>query len=307
MFVGADVFPYTPSHSTGEFAMHAASAAVRILADTTAGLPAEFVRAHPLEVVPQVILFGEESLLEEKQISYPDFVRRLKAASELPKTAAPPPGEYVQAFGREIERARCLLVVAPSGDVSGTVRSALTAREESFPTADIRVLDTRAVGGNLATMVQLAVGWAEQGAGPEDILARLQAMIPRGRTYFLVTTLEYLRRGGRIGGASALVGGALQIKPILELKDGRVDVLEKVRTEAKALERLKELVERDCPRGPEGHLCVMHADDLQAAEALALDLRARLGLAAIPIYTLGAAITTHAGPGALGVGFFAAS
>ena len=281
-------------------------AAVRILADTTAGLPAAFVQAHPLEVVPQVILFGEESLLEEKQISYPEFVRRLKASSELPKTAAPPPGEYVKAFGREVERARCLLVVAPSGDVSGTVRSALTARE-SFPAADIRVLDTRSVGGNLATMVQLAVGWAEEGAGPEDIQARLQAMIPRGRTYFLVSTLEYLRRGGRIGGASALVGGALQIKPILELKDGHVDVLEKVRTEHKALERLKELVERDCPRSPEAHLCVMHADDLPAAEALASDLRARLGLAAIPIYTLGAAITTHAGPGALGVGFFAAA
>ncbi len=129
-------------------------------------------------------------------------------------------------------------------------------------------------------------------------------MIPRSRTHFLVTTLEYLRRGGRIGGASALVGGALQIKPILTLRDGHVDVLEKVRTESRALERLKELVERDRPRSPDGHLCVMHADAREAAEALALDLASRLGLATIPIYTLGAAITTHAGPGALGVGFF---
>jgi DegV family protein with EDD domain len=280
---------------------------VRIVADTTAGLPQEFLREHPIEVVPQVILFGEESLLEEVQISYPEFVRRLKASSELPKTAAPPPGEYVKSYGREVGRARCLLTIAPSSDVSGTVRSAMTAKEESFPTADIRILDTRTVGGNLATMVQLAVGWAEEGAGPDDILARLQAMIPRGRTYFLVATLEYLRRGGRIGGASALVGGALQIKPILELKDGHVDVVEKVRTEHRALERLKELVERDCPRGPEGHLCVMHADDREAAEALAADLRTRLGLTTIPIYTLGAAITTHAGPGALGVGFFTAA
>lgn len=279
---------------------------VRILADTTAGLPQDFLRAHSIEVVPQVILFGEESLLEEVEISYPEFVRRLKAASDLPKTAAPPPGEYVKSFGRELERARCLLVVCPSSDVSGTVRSAQVAREEAFPSADIRILDTRTVGGNLATMVQLAVGWAEQGMGADAILARLEAMIPRSRTYFLVTTLEYLRRGGRIGGASALVGGALQIKPILELKDGHVDVLEKVRTESRALERLKELAERDCPRGPEGRLCVMHADDREAAEALALDLGSRLGLATIPIYTLGAAITTHAGPGALGVGFFAA-
>lgn len=280
-------------------------AAVRILADTTAGLPEEFLRAHPIEVVPQVILFGEESLLEDREISYGDFVRRLKASAELPKTAAPPPGEYVQAYGREAGRARCLLVIAPSAEVSGTARSALTAKDESFAEADIRVLDTRTVGGNLATLVQLAVGWAEAGAGPDDILARLRAMIPRGRTYFMVATLEYLRRGGRIGGASALLGGALQIKPILQLKDGRVEVLEKVRTEPRALERLMELVERDCPRGPEGHLCVMHAHDRPGAESLAADLRSRLGLATLPIYTLGAAITTHAGPGALGVGFFA--
>jgi DegV family protein with EDD domain len=280
---------------------------VRILADTTAGLPQDFLRAHPIEVVPQVILFGEESLLEEVEISYPEFVRRLKAASELPKTAAPPPGEYVKAFGRELDRAKCLLALCPSADVSGTVRSALTAKEEAFPSADIRILDTRTVGGNLATMVQLGVGWAEQGTDPETILARLQAMIPRSRTYFMVSTLEYLRRGGRIGGASALVGSALQIKPILELKDGHVDVLEKVRTENRALERLKELVERDCPRSPAGYLCVMHADDREAAEALALDLGSRLGLSTIPIYTLGAAITAHAGPGALGVGFFTAA
>jgi DegV family protein with EDD domain len=129
-------------------------------------------------------------------------------------------------------------------------------------------------------------------------------MVPRSRTYFVVATLEYLRRGGRIGGASALVGSALQIKPILQIQDGHVEVLEKVRTEARAIERLKELVERDCPRSPEGHLSGMPASDREGADARASDLGRRMGGGSTPIYTMGAAITTHAGPGTLGVGFF---
>lgn len=284
--------------------MSGASARVRIVTDTTAALPAEYIAAHPIEVVPQVVLFGEESFLEDVELAYPEFIRRLKASPQLPKTAAPPPGELVKAYGRQLAEAQTILSIHPSADISGTVRSALTAKDDSFPDADIRVLDTRTVAGNLATLVSLAVEWAETGAGAEEIIRGLQALIPRGRTYFLVATLEYLQRGGRIGGAQALIGSALQIKPILQLKDGHVEPLEKVRTHHRALERLKELVVEECPRSPEAHLCVMHADDLDEAQRLAADLKSSLGLNYVPIYSLGAAITTHAGPGALGAGFF---
>ncbi|HLF24885.1 MAG TPA: DegV family protein [Anaerolineae bacterium] len=280
------------------------SAAVRIVTDTTAVLPADYASAHLIEVAPQVVLFGEESFLEDVEISYADFIRRLKTAAQLPKTAAPPPGEMVKAYARQLAQARTILSIHPSVEVSGTVRSAFTAKEESFPDADIRILDTRTVAGNLATLVILAAEWAEAGVSADEILRRLQALIPRGRTYFLVATLEYLQKGGRIGGASALIGSALQIKPILQLKDGRVEALEKVRTQHRALERLKELVVEQCPRSPEAHLCVMHADDLDEAQRLAGDLKSLLGLSHIPICSLGASITTHAGPGTLAVGFF---
>ncbi len=135
-------------------------------------------------------------------------------------------------------------------------------------------------------------------------MARVQGLIPRGRTYFLVPTLEYLRRGGRIGGAQALLGSVLQIKPILELRNGRVEALERVRSHHRAFERLKELVFEKCPRSAEAHLCVMHADDEPEAAKLAADLGEFLGVVHIPLYGVGAAITTHAGPGTLGVGFF---
>jgi DegV family protein with EDD domain len=120
----------------------------------------------------------------------------------------------------------------------------------------------------------------------------------------VVATLEYLQKGGRIGGASALIGSALQIKPILAIKNGRVEVLEKVRTHRRAMERLREIVTAECPRSPAAGLSVCHADEQGGAERLAAELGQALGLPEIPIYPVGAAITTHAGPGTLAVGFF---
>jgi DegV family protein with EDD domain len=276
---------------------------VRIVTDTTAALPAEFTAAHAVEVVPQVVIFGNESFLEEQELSYAEFIRRLKASAQLPKTAAPPPGLLVEAYTRQLAVAQTILSLHPSTDVSGTVHSAEAAKE-LFPNADIRILDTRTIGGNLATMVKLAVEWAESGVEADEIMRRLQALIPRSRTYFLVATLEYLQKGGRIGGASALIGGVLQIKPLLELRNGRTEPLEKIRTHNHAVERLKNLVVQHCPHPLEAQVCVMHADDLKEAQRLADDLQAALGLTQIPFYNLGAAITTHAGPGTLAVGVF---
>jgi DegV family protein with EDD domain len=277
---------------------------IRIVTDTTAVLPQEYTVAHHVEVVPQIILFGQESFQEDYELSYSEFIRRLRSASELPKTAAPEPRVLIEAFRRQLAEAETVIALHPSTDISGTVRSAITAKEEAFPEADIRVIDTRTVGSNLASMVIDAVEWAESGVSAGEIMNRLQAMIPRSRIYFLVATLEYLHKGGRIGGASALVGSVLQIKPILQLKDGRVEPLEKVRTHHHALERLKELVIEQCPRTPGAHLSVMNADELEAARRLAEEFKSKLGFERVPIYNVGASITTHGGPGILAASFF---
>lgn len=276
---------------------------IRVVTDTTAVLPREYLEAHHVENVPQIILFGEESFQEDYEISYAQFIQRLRASDKLPKTAAPPPGLMIEAYERQLAEADTVLSIHPSTDVSGTVRSGLTAKE-SFPTADIRILDTRTVGANLASMVIVAVEWAESGVPADEIMRRLQDMIPRSRTYFLVATLEYLQKGGRIGGASALIGSALQIKPILELKDGHVEPFEKVRTHHRALARLKELVYEQCPRTPEAYLSVMNADEVEAAQSLAREFEHELGLKYVPVYNVGASITTHGGPGILAMAFF---
>ena len=277
---------------------------VRMVTDTTAVLSLDYVQAHHVENVPQIILFGEESFQEEVEISYAEFIRRLRTSPQLPKTSAPPPGLLIEAYRRQLAEADTVISIHPSTDVSGTVRSALMAKAEAFPEADIRVIDTRTVGANLASMVMDAVEWAEHGISADEIMVRLQELIPCARTFFLVATLEYLQKGGRIGGASALIGSALQIKPILELKDGRVEPFERVRTHHRALERLKDLVMEQCPHKPEAHLAVMNADEQEAAHKLAHEFENLLGLKHVPVYNVGASITTHGGPGILAVAFF---
>lgn len=278
---------------------------VKIITDTTSALPAEAARRYGIPVLPQVVIFGQESYLEGVEMDRETFMARLKAASELPKTSAPPPELFAQEFRRLVPTGEPILCIHPSAEVSGTVRSATVAAAD-FPDADIRVIDTRIVASPLATMVTLAAEWAEAGADADTIEARLRDMVPRCRIYFLVATLEYLAKGGRIGGASALLGGVLQIKPILTFRDGRVEPLEKERTQKRALARLKQLVLEQYPRDGAGYLSVMHAGVPEQGQALADDLAAQLGLSDVPVLDVPPAIVTHAGPGVLGAGFFVA-
>jgi len=280
------------------------SSRVRIMTDTTAVVPPIFVEQHDIEVIPQVIIFGTESLLEEQEISYDTFLERLKKAKELPKTAAPPVWSAEQSLTTYLRDAESVICIHPSAEVSGTIRTVTTAKEQSFPDADIRIIDSRTIGGNLFTMVKNAVLWAEDGVSADEIEARIRDMIPRERSYFLVDTLDYLHRGGRIGNASYLLGSALSIKPILYINDGRADVLEKVRTRHAAFERLIELTLQDCPDPDVGQLCIMQADAIERAEKLKAILKENYGGYEAPIVTLGSAFTVHVGPGALSVGFF---
>jgi DegV family protein with EDD domain len=278
---------------------------IKIVTDTTAVLSRDYCRQHEIEVVPQIIRFGEETFLEGVELEEPDFLQRLKSSAQLPATAAPAPGLFDAAYRAAAEHGHSVLSLHPSTEVSGTVASATVARN-LYPHADIRVIDMRTIAGCLGEAVKLAVEWRAAGRSADQIEADLRSLIPRSRTYFLVATLEYLRRNGRIGGASNLIGSVLQIKPILQLSNGRVEPLDKVRTQQKALERLKELIVAECPRTPEARLSVMHADALDDADRLRAELSAALNIQNIPLYSVGPAITTHAGPGVLAVGFFAA-
>jgi DegV family protein with EDD domain len=276
---------------------------LKIVADTTCGLPLDLARQRGITMIPQIVIFGEQSYRDDSEIDTETFLARLKASAALPKTAAPPPALYHPIFQEAQEKGQTVLVIAPSARVSGTVRSVQTATAD-FPDVPVHVLDTQTIAGNTATLALLAAQWAAEGADVDSILARLQPLVDNQRTYFLVDTLEYLKKGGRIGSAKALLGELLQVKPILQIKDGQVQPCVQERTKKRALARLIDLVCEQAGQSADAHLSVMHIDAREDAEMLAQAFAERLGIASPPIYTLPAAIGVHAGPRALAVGFF---
>lgn len=276
---------------------------VKIIADTTCGLPHDMLKERGIPVIPQVVMFGEESFHDDGDFDTTKFLEKLKASKELPKTAAPEPPLYYPFFEEAKKNGESVIVVAPTSKASGTVRSAQTAALE-FPGVDIRVVDTLTISCNLGSLVLVADDMAKAGKSADEIESKLNDLIPRGQIYFLVDTLEYLAKGGRIGGAKRLLAELLEIKPILQIKNGQVESFEQHRTKKRALARLVDVVAEQYNSGEDFYLCVLQVEAEKEAEALVEELKSRVKVPNIPIYQLPPAIVVHAGPKAMGVGFF---
>lgn len=276
---------------------------IRIIADTTSGIPPSEAAELGIGYIPQIIIIGNETYRDDTEITTEQFLERLKSSPVLPKTAAPPPALYTPLYKEYAANGDTVLVICPSKDVSGTVRSATVAAQD-FPDADIRVIDTRTIGPALGTLVRLAHQWAKDGVDANTIVERICEKGASVRIYFYVDTLEYLHKGGRIGSAAALVGSIMQIKPILLFVDGVVSPFEKQRTKQRALARMSELVKQECPPTEDSHLALLEADAMDVAQALKSDFKEALHLSQISILNLPPAIIVHAGPGVVGVSFF---
>jgi len=278
---------------------------VHIIADTTSSLTLEMAKQLGVDFFPQIINFGDESFRDDTELDTATFLAKLKAAPTLPKTAAPPPALYTPLFQKLSETGESGIVICPSAEVSGTVRSATVAAQE-FPNADIRVIDTHTISTGLGSIVRQAVKWAAEGLSTDELVARVENLSSRERVYFMVDTLEHLYKGGRIGGAQMLFGSILQVKPILTIKNGRIEPVESQRTKRRALDRMKEIIEAECPRNSEAHVTIMHGDNADEAAVYANELKQALGVGEVPLYLLPSAILVHAGPKVLGVSFFVA-
>lgn len=281
---------------------------IKIIADTTSCLSPEQAARAGVVYLPQIIVIGEETYRDDTEMNSRAFLKRQATSSILPKTAAPPPALYAPIFEEIAASGDTGIVITPSAKLSGTYRGATVAAQD-LPNADIRVIDSNIVGSGLGSVVLQAAQWAAAGGSADTIVENIKEMCARERVYFMVDTLEYLRKGGRIGAAKALLGSLLQMKPILSLGDGQIEPFDSQRTHKRALARLKEVLIADCPRSAsESHLSIMHGDAETVAQQCANEWGEALGIPAeqISIYDLTPAILVHSGPGVIGVSFFRA-
>lgn len=276
---------------------------VHIVADTISSIPVEEAKRLKLPYLPQIIIFGEESYKDDSEIDSSTFLQKLRTSKELPKTAAPYPALYNPIFEELGKTKEPILVICPPATVSGTVRSVEIAKND-FPNTEIHILDTSILGAGLGSLVRSALLWAQKGDSVETIITKVKEMATRNRTYFLLDTLEYLRRGGRIGAAKALVGGILQMKPLLAFRNSQVEPVESQRTKSKAIKSLIDLVQRECPQSEEAHFCIQEGGEKEEAAELANKIGKLMGFKNIPMYTVPPAILVHGGPGVIGVSYF---
>ena len=276
---------------------------IKIVADTTSTIPPEEAKQLGIGYLPQIIIFGEKAYRDDFELTTEEFLVKLRSASQLPKTAAPPPALYFPIFEELSKSGDSIIVVCPTSKLSGTYNSATEAALE-FPDADIRIVDTKTIGPSLGTLVMKALDWAKEGKTSDFIVEALTNMGMKNQIIFYVDTLEYLHKGGRIGAASALLGSLLEFKPILLFKDGQIMPFEKQRTKKKALEHIIELVTNKTLFPQISHLAILEADAREDAILLKCKLENEFGLNDIPIAKLPPAIVVHAGPGVVAVSFF---
>lgn len=275
-------------------------ARIAIATDSTAALPAELVERYHIHVIPLNVLFGQESLRDNVDITTEEFYRRLATVRDaLPTTSQPSAGAFREFYGAIAKEADAIVSIHISADLSGTVASALQVKA-MLPDIPIYVVDSRFTSMALGYIVLEAARAAEAGASPEEVVAVAESVIPKMRVYFAVGTLRYLHMGGRIGGGAAFLGTALDIKPILELRGGKIEAAGKARTMKRAAAKVIDILAEQLGEGARIRAATIGAACPEEAHALAEQIKKRFDCVEMYESDLSPVIGTHVGPGTIG-------
>lgn len=276
---------------------------IGIVTDSTAYLTPDYKKQHQIEVVSLTVNFETDSFLEEDLGGdFGGFYERLRKAPHLPTTSQPSVGDFIDAYERAGTRASSIISIHIAEGLSGTIKSAQAAAQ-MLPELDITVVDSRATSIGLYMAVDAAVRAVAAGMGKDEVLKMVNHVVEHSVVLFTLDTLEYLRRGGRIGGAAALLGNLLQIKPILYFnprKNNTIDVLDKVRTWRNAVRRMMDEMQK---MGPGIRVCAAYADVEAMGQELVSRIRAIYPHLTPELHRIGPVLGSHGGPGTVGMVF----
>ncbi len=277
---------------------------IAFVTDSTAYIPDQLVKDYAITVAPQVLIWGDETFRDGVDIQPDEFYERLKTAKVMPSTSQVSVVTMQGIFQDLIDRGFDVLGVFISAKLSGTMQSCIQACEALGKAAEkVTLVDGNSTAMALGFQVLAAARAARQGASVAECRQLVEKSRDHVGVYFAVDTLEFLHRGGRIGGATRFIGTALNFKPILQLKDGRVEGLDRVRTKSKALERLLELVKADVDGTSNVRLATLHANAEQEARALLERAAGELNPVETVLSSVSPVVGVHAGPGTVGLAY----
>jgi DegV family protein with EDD domain len=274
-------------------------AKIAIITDSTSYIPEDLRKNYPITVLPQVLIWGEETLRDGIDIQPSDFYARLSTAKIMPTTSQATPAAFKQAYDEWLAKGYEILAIVISSKLSGTMDSAIQAKA-MLPDAPIEIFDSLTSAMGLGFQVLKVARAIEQGASMQECLALLEAARDQTGVFLTPETLEFLHRGGRIGNATRFLGTALNLKPILYVHEGRVEPLERVRTRRKAINRLVEIV-KERTNGKAIRFAALHANEAEGARELLSQAKASLNIIESVISEVSPVIGTHVGPGTLAV------
>lgn len=278
---------------------------VAIVTDSTAYLPEDLVSAYNITVVPLVVIWGDETLLDNVDIGPNEFYDRLSKTKVMPSTSQATINTFANTFTKLHEEGYEILSIVISAALSGTMDSAIQAKK-MLPEAKIELIDSRYTSIPLAFMALSAARAAKRGASLAECKKIAETVRDHTGVFFAVDTLEFLHRGGRIGGASRFLGTALDLKPILQLQEGKIEALERVRTSKRAHNRLIELLEtRVNGKTPINMMGVVSAAAEESAAHLLAEIKKHFKPNEIMLANLSPVLGTHTGPGTVGVAYVA--
>lgn len=278
---------------------------VAVVTDSTAYLSNELVSAYGITVVPLVVIWDDETLLDNIDIGPEEFYERLSTAKVMPSTSQATIQAFADVFKKLHGEGFDILTVVISSALSGTLDSAIQAKK-MVPDANITLVDSKTASIPLAFIALSAARAAKKGASLEECAQVAETVRDHSQVFFAVDTLEFLHRGGRIGGASRFLGTALGLKPILYLEEGKIGALEKVRTSKRAHSRLVELVEEAVKdKSPINFIGVVHAASEEAATSLLNQAQEKFNPDELMMASISPVLGTHTGPASIGISYCA--